>query len=133
MNVLLDSHVVLWWYAESSHLSRTARRVIDDALKLFVSPISCWEIALLSARKRVRLDRDVYEWTNEVLNADRVSEAPLSPSAAISAALMGSEFPGDPADRFLYATAKDLGIPLVTRDESIRGYARTNHDVRVIW
>jgi len=46
----------------------------------------------------------------------------LTAEVAVSAALLGEAFPGDPADRIIYATASVLGAPLVTRDAALRAF-----------
>ena len=35
--------------------------------------------------------------------------------------------------RLLYATARDLRVPLVTKDEALRGFAQSTGDITVIW
>lgn len=50
---------------------------------------------------------------------------PLTPETAIAASFLPGSFHGDPADRILVATARQLGVPLVTRDEKILAYAAT--------
>ena len=48
---------------------------------------------------------------------------PLGPKVAVDAAMLrAEEFVGDPADRFIYATARDQGARLVTRDERLRAF-----------
>lgn len=42
--------------------------------------------------------------------------------AAVAAGLLGDDFPGDPVDRLLYATARARRAPLVTRDERLRRF-----------
>lgn len=134
MTLLLDSHVILWWLAGSRFLSRRARVAVGGASRLLVSPISCWEIAVLSTRGRVRLASGPHAWVQSLYEIEHVQSAPLTPAAAVSAALLDrGSFPGDPADRMLYATAKDLGVPFVTGDHSIHEYARGARDVRVVW
>ncbi len=134
MRVLLDTHAIVWWQADGQRLSARATREIARAEGILVSPISCWEIATLVARDRIALDRDVYSWTRDLLDQDRVQLAALTPQAAVGAALLGQQgFHGDPADRFLYATARDLVVPLVTKDATIRDYARDARDIRTIW
>jgi PIN domain nuclease of toxin-antitoxin system len=49
------------------------------------------------------------------------------------AALPGNAFPGDPADRLLYATALELTVPFVMKDKRVRAYAKGSRTVRVIW
>lgn len=132
--ILLDTHVLLWWQAGGRRLSQRATREIAKADTIFISPISCWEVAALLIKGRIALDRDVYVWIRDLFAQERLEPAALSPQAAVGAALLSQAgFPGDPADRFLYATARELVVPLVTKDAAIRQYARTTKDVRTIW
>jgi PIN domain nuclease of toxin-antitoxin system len=125
--IVLDTHAWLWWLAEPARLSRAARRAIDEAETIGVSAISAWELAMLVRRRRISLDRDVGAWVRQALAPARVRQQPLTADVAVAAGLLdGDGFPGDPADRFIYATAQALRAPLVTRDEAIRRYdART--------
>jgi len=60
--------------------------------------------------------------------------APLTPEAAAWAGSMEvRSFPGDPADRLLYATARDLRVPLISKDARLRRHADGAGDVDVIW
>jgi PIN domain nuclease of toxin-antitoxin system len=52
--------------------------------------------------------------------------------AAVSAARLPG-FHGDPADRLIYATARELGVSLVSKDSKIQDYARERGDVEVLW
>jgi len=45
--VLLDTHSVIWWQAESGQLSKTARKRIENASKRLVSSITFWELTML--------------------------------------------------------------------------------------
>jgi len=58
--------------------------------------------------------------------------AELTASAAIAAALL-PRFHGDPADLFIYATAAELGVPLVSKDQEIRRYAEQHRGVQALW
>ncbi len=83
---------------------------------------------------RIALDRDVYLWVLDLFSLDEVELAPLTPQVAVAAALLGpAGFHGDPADRFLYATALEHSVPLVTKDELIRSHADKTGDIRTIW
>jgi PIN domain nuclease of toxin-antitoxin system len=133
MAVLLDTHVVLWWQAGGSRLSSVAARLVDAADTLFISPLSCWEVATLHRQGRIALDRESGIWVQDLLHEDRVAIAPLTPEAAAWAGGLGEAFAGDPVDRLLYATARDLRIPLVSKDDRLRDFAANAGDVRVIW
>lgn len=132
--ILLDTHVVLWWQAGGERLSALATREIARADVLLISPITCWEIATLVAKKRIGLDREVHTWIRDLLSGERVVTAPLTPLAATSAGLLqDSGFHGDPADRLLYATAREQLCPLVTKDDRIRSFAHQTGELRTIW
>lgn len=110
-----------------------ARRQIERADHVLVSPISIWETGMLVGKGRVALDRDLHAWTRDLFDDDRIEAAFLTPQAAATAALLDDMFPGDPADRLLYATSLDLSVPLVTKDEQVRAFASARGDVRTVW
>jgi PIN domain nuclease of toxin-antitoxin system len=121
--IVLDTHVWLWWLSAPEHLSGAATEAIDRASNIGVSTLSAWEIAMLSARGRITLDREVSAWVAQGLADARV--APLAPGAqvAVTAGLLDAQtFPGDPVDRLIYATARSIGATLITRDRAIRRF-----------
>jgi PIN domain nuclease of toxin-antitoxin system len=125
--IVLDTHVWLWWLAEPSKLSRAARQAIDEAETIGVCTISAWEVTMLVQKRRISLDRDVATWVRQALASTRVTPHLVPPDVAVSAGLLnGSDFPGDPADRIIYATARAHRAPLVTRDQRIRGFDARN-------
>jgi PIN domain nuclease of toxin-antitoxin system len=125
--IVLDTHAWLWWTAAPEHLSPAARREIADATRIGVSTLSAWEVATLERRGRISLDRDVRLWARQALARPRVVALPPSTDIAIAAALLnGDAFPGDPIDRMIYATARDAGAVLVTRDRALRAFDAQN-------
>lgn len=130
--VLLDTHVVLWWKAGGRRLSAAAKARIADAPALLISPITCWEIAMLVHKERILLDRPVATWIVDLLAGDRIQLAPLTASVAVAAADLRS-FHGDTADRFLVATAEVGSVALLSKDRLIRDYARTSRALIALW
>jgi PIN domain nuclease of toxin-antitoxin system len=121
--IVLDTHAWLWWVAEPERLSEPARAAIDESSSIGVSTLSAWEVAMLSVRGRITLDRDVGLWVRQALADTRVE--PLPPSAEIAVAagpLDAKSFPGDPIDRLIYATALAARARLVTRDTAIGAF-----------
>jgi PIN domain nuclease of toxin-antitoxin system len=75
---------------------------------------------VVTRSKRLRLDRPCDVWVEAALSEDpRIEVLPLLPSIALGAAELSWEH-GDPADRFIVATARAHHAPLVTADEAIR-------------
>jgi len=130
--ILLDTHALIWWIEESGRLSAHAAAAIGERRPAMVSPISFWELAVLVDRGRISVDRDLPRWYRDLLASAMAEVATLTPSAAISAARL-PEFHGDPADRLIYATARELDVALVSKDARIREYARRHGDLEVIW
>jgi len=130
--VLLDTHTLLWWQAESPRLSASARTAVTSARTVLVSPISCWEVSMLVAKGRVRLDRPTADWVRALFAQDGVTVADVTPDIAVDAAEL-PEFHGDPADRFIYATARSLHSRLIMKDANLRRYATQHQDCTVTW
>jgi PIN domain nuclease of toxin-antitoxin system len=116
--VLLDSHVVQWWSAEPERLSRAATEALAGADQLAVSAISWFELAWLAAHERIIVTIPVRSWLEQL--ADGLQTLGVTPAIAATAVSLPSSFPGDPADRLVYATAVEHGCLLVTKDHRLR-------------
>ena len=116
MNLLLDTHVLIWW-DEGRRLSGAARRAIETADTVYVSAASAWEVAIKTGLGRLRPTRTVGEAAEEsgflelpvtFRHAQRVSGLPA--------------LHRDPFDRLLVAQADLEGLTLVTRDPVFEQY-----------
>ncbi len=118
--VLLNSHVLHWWSAEPDRLSPAATAALVGAQELAVASITWFELAWLAAHDRIRLTVPVATWLDGL--SAHVRTVCSSPAVAVTALSLPSTFPGDPADRLIYATAVEHGWSLVTKDERLRGH-----------
>jgi PIN domain nuclease of toxin-antitoxin system len=125
--VLLDSHIVHWWSAEPGRISKAASTAISGADELAVSDISWFELAWLARHERIVLTIPVDAWLREL--AAQVQTMPVTPAIAAAAVNLPASFPGDPADRLIYATAIEHGWPLISKDQRLR---RHRHPRRVV-
>lgn len=123
MIALLDTHVLLWLALDSERLSKPAQRLVQRALRrggLGIASISLWEVAQLAARGRLNVQGTLSNWLSELLSRTGVAVMNLTPSIAELSTAFGPDFPRDPADRIIAATARANAAPLVTADERIR-------------
>jgi PIN domain nuclease of toxin-antitoxin system len=118
--VLLDSHVLHWWSAEPDRLSAVARTAVLEADELAVASITWFELAWLADQERINVSIPISTWL-EGLSA-QVRTVGTTPAIALAAVALPSSFPGDPADRLIYATAVEHGWPLVTKDRRLRDH-----------
>jgi PIN domain nuclease of toxin-antitoxin system len=120
--ILLDTHVLLWLAIEPKRLTAPAKHAIRSATRsggLAIAAITLWEIAMLFARGRVRARGTVEASVRLVVDSTGVLVRDLSVGVAALAVQLNADFPDDPADRLIAATAIDEGLALVTRDERI--------------
>jgi PIN domain nuclease of toxin-antitoxin system len=122
---LLDTHVVVWWWTDDPALPEPFARALDGAVRagdtVAVSAISLWEIAVLASRGRLRLAAAVDAFVEAIEQHPAVQVLPLSARVAVESTRFGDDFPRDPADRIIGATARCHGLRLMTADERIRG------------
>ena len=138
--VLLDTCAIIF-IADGRPIAPAARREVASAIAgagVLISPVSAWEIGLLSAHKGIAFRPDPQTWFASFLSQPGVRLTPLTPEIAIeSTSLPPVAMPStsgakrrsrpkphaDPADRLLIATACALDVPIVTRDRAILAYA----------
>jgi PIN domain nuclease of toxin-antitoxin system len=116
VNLLLDTHVLIWW-DEGRRLAAEARRAIADADSVYVSAASAWEVAIKTGLGRLRPIRTVEQAVDEsgflelpvtFRHAERLRKLPPHHR--------------DPFDRLLIAQADVEELTLVTRDAVFARY-----------
>jgi PIN domain nuclease of toxin-antitoxin system len=122
MNLLLDTHVLLWWMADDPALGDRARDAIADAGNtVWVSAASAWEMAIKSGLGRLALPGPVAEVLPPVMVDNDFSPLPIT----VEHALRVSQLPpvhADPFDRILIAQAISQSSTLVTADAVFARY-----------
>lgn len=127
--LLLDTHVVQWWSAEPDRLSAPAVAAVEAADQLAVAAITWYELAWQASHGRITVSQPIPAWLDAL--ARTVRTVALTPAIAAAAAALPRSFPGDPADRIIYASAIESGWRLVTKDGRMRKHRHT-HPV-TIW
>jgi PIN domain nuclease of toxin-antitoxin system len=126
--VLLDTHAVLWWFADDPALPPRIEAIIDDpANTILVSAASAWEVCTKVRIGKLPTGQALCEDFAEYL--ERFHFTALSISVAHGR--LAGRLPGDhkdPFDRMLAAQALVEDVPLVTNDPAFAGFG-----VNVLW
>ncbi len=122
MNLLVDTHVLLWWLDDPTRLSEAAGAAIrDGANVVFVSAATAWEIVI----KKTLGKLDVPDNLDEVLRECRFTPLPITIAHALAVLSLPMHH-RDPFDRMLVAQARAEGMTVVTRDPKVLEYAVSN-------
>ncbi|MFN2582797.1 MAG: type II toxin-antitoxin system VapC family toxin [Candidatus Dormibacteria bacterium] len=118
VTLLLDTHVVHWWSAEPERLSRKASEAVREADELAVVDVTWFELAWMARHGRIVLRVPILSWLLQL--SQQLRTIVVTPEIADIAVALADSFPGDPADRLMYATAVERGWRLVTKDSRLR-------------
>ncbi len=126
MDLLLDTHVWIWLSLEKNKsLSEKSKKAMNLSDHKWISAISCWELAKLVEKKRIRFSIPSLAWIRRSLNEFNIRIADLSPEIAVESTVLRG-LNRDPADQIIVATSRILGMPLVTADKQILEYSEVN-------
>lgn len=119
MNLLLDTHIYMWWLIDDPQLSGAARELIAESDSICVSVVSIWEAGIKwQAGKLPVSPMDLHE----KIEASHCLELPVT----MAHALMAAKLPAlhkDPFDRMLVAQAIAEPLHLVTTDRILAEYS----------
>jgi PIN domain nuclease of toxin-antitoxin system len=116
--ILLDTHVLVWSQLDHRRLTKAALSAMRRAERtdgLAISAISLVELASLLHRGRVSHGGSIETTIREYIG--NVIIKPTTLEIAILTAHFPPDFPSDPMDRIIAATARAEGVALVTADE----------------
>ncbi len=126
MNILIDTHILIWWWTDPDQLSRRAyNAVADDDNEVFVSAVSAYEIEL--KRPVDKLLQALPMNLEHAVAAEDFLWRPIAVGHAVVAGRLPRHH-RDPWDRLIVAQALQDGWPLVTADSELAAYG-----VSVIW
>jgi PIN domain nuclease of toxin-antitoxin system len=127
MEVLVDTHVLVWAFNEPKRLSKRAISILTNTSNaILVSAAVAWELSI-----KVNLGKldalPLLAGLTQRLQREGFTELPISIAQATRAGLLPLHH-RDPFDRLLVAQAQDLGVPILSADSSLDSY-----DIKRLW
>lgn len=124
MRILLDTHVLLWWFANDPNLSSEARGYIANSQNIiFVSAVSSWEIFIKKTLGKLDAPDDL----ESAITVNRFEPLPIT--IKHTAGINGLPLiHTDPFDRLLISQANLEGLTLITNDKRLSQY-----NIPIIW
>ena len=121
MNLLLDTHAMLWFWLNDPSLSRKATAAIEDADLAYISPASYWELAIKIRLGKYALPMDYALFLRQqiALNEFEILPIEVQHTAILTSLPLHHR---DPFDRLLVAQAMVEGIPIVSNDPVLDAY-----------
>lgn len=127
MNILLDTHAIIWFFNGDEKLSKKARIEIEDPRNnKFVSIVSIWELSIKISLNKIILPKGLKHFI-KLVEENGFEIIPISIEHAIVVSSLDF-IHRDPFDRLLIAQSKIENLTLVTKDEFIRQYK-----IKTIW
>lgn len=121
MNLLLDTHVLIWAAYDPARLSARARSLIlDPANSLYFSVASIWEVAIKSSLGRTDFAVDPAELRLSLIT-NEYNEIQIEAAHVLRVATL-PPLHADPFDRILLAQAMAEGFVLLTQDAKVIDY-----------
>lgn len=123
MKHILDTHILLWYLSANRKLPTSHRKTIESAerkrARLGLSIATVWEVAKLHQYGKIKLPRPIEEFVQYLEEHPSFEILPLTGSIAIESTRLGEDFPRDPFDQIIVATARVHQLTLLTRDNRI--------------
>ena len=127
MNLLIDTHVLLWWWTDEGKLSQRAKAaILDSRNRSYVSAAVAWELAIKVNLGKFNA-REVVSALPSLLLEEGFRRLAISTDHALRAGLLPL-LHRDPFDRMLVAQAQALNSPVVSADAVFDRYG-----VQRIW
>jgi PIN domain nuclease of toxin-antitoxin system len=128
LNLLIDTHTLIWYYETDARISATARAFIEDPANLvFVSAASHWEIAIKISTGKLKLAESFLDFVQHAITDNGFSIVPIETRHTAQLTTLPYHH-RDPFDRLMVAQAIVETMPIISVDPALDSYA-----IRRIW
>ena len=119
MKFLIDTNIWIHMASRTERLGKRTRKLLGNTRnELWLSPLSILELQNAERKGKWTSRIGVRAWVEQSMKTVPLHEAPVTLAIALEAITF--DLPtGDPIDRFIVATAREMKIPLITADEAI--------------
>lgn len=123
MNILLDTHFLLWSLSDTSKLTTNEKKLIlSKETNIIVSTVSLWEISLKYSLKRLKFENISIDDIIDAVKSSGYFLVELTPMEAITFYKLPAFQHKDPFDRMLIWQSIYNQYKLMTRDKKLNQY-----------
>ncbi len=128
--LLLDTCAAMYLVASEPMASPALEAMdmsADIGTPLYVSPITAWEVGMMTEKGRFRSSLTPQRWFEMLRTRPDIALCELTPAILIQSWALPGVLNRDPADRIIAATAREYDYTVVTRDRALLDYAAAGH------
>lgn len=123
MNLLLDTHIFLWYITGDTRLPAAFREIIrDPANRVCLSVVSIWEVIVKHQLGKLPLPQPPETYLPRQRERHRIESLVLDEASMVNLARLPL-LHRDPFDRMLVCQAIQHGLTIVTVDDVVRAYS----------
>jgi PIN domain nuclease of toxin-antitoxin system len=131
-NLVTDTHALIWYLEDSPNLSVNANRAFEQCdrgeITIYIPTICLVEIVYLQERNRISADMK-YMLNTALANGNSgLSLVNLTAEIVDVLSTIPRNTVPDMPDRIITATAKQMDLPLISRDTKI-----ISSGIRIVW
>lgn len=127
MNIILDTHTLIWFFESDTQLSKTARTMIESTEnQSFLSVASVWEMVIKQGIGKLNLNKSVDQIISHIVR-DGVELIDITADHTLKTGELVMHHK-DPFDRLIISQSLYLDYPVIGKDEIFDMYS-----VKRIW
>jgi len=127
MNLLLDTHVAIWFITDDKNLPSTIKKVIENSLNnCFISIASFWELSIKYSLGKLEIDNSLEEIFN-TFEESGFETLPINKADILESARLPF-YHRDPFDRIIIAQSASYKLKIITKDAQFN-----NYPIQLLW
>lgn len=127
MNLLIDTHALIWFITDSEKLPLNTKQIIENKENnCYVSVATYWEIGIKTSIGRLGLNADL-ETIFQIIEESGFETLPITTNQILKNASLEFHHQ-DPFDRIIIAQSLTEKMTIITKDSQFESYS-----VPIIW